>query len=267
MTSISSPVSQLCTQEQIDHPIYREWCETWKHSPIYHRKQWEFVYICQVLKQHGSLERGKRGIGFGVGREPLSAIFATYGIDVLATDAPNGSSSAWGRTEQYAAGMKELLWPEICSAELLAEQVRFMSVDMNNIPKNLRQGEYDFAWSACSLDHLGTLQAGLDFIYQSLKCVKPGGIGVYTTEYNMSSNVDTITHGPTVIYRRKDLEVFADILRNVGYDPAPFDFDTGDLPHDSYIDKPPYQQTPHLRMYYRNIATTSVGLYVRVPVE
>ena len=40
----------------------------------------------------------------------------------------------------------------------------------------------------------------------------PGGVGVHTTEYNLSSNERTVEQGPTVLYRRRDLDTIRDAL-------------------------------------------------------
>jgi hypothetical protein len=45
---------------------------------------------------------------------------------------------------------------------------------------------YDFIWSSCSLEHLGSLELGEQFIYNSLKHLKPGGVCPHD-EYNAQS--------------------------------------------------------------------------------
>src|SRR2546430_1704158 len=86
--TLEHPVSQLCTQRQVDSRAYRAWCAVMREEPRYHRKQWEFCYILQALAEAGVMEPEFRGIGFAVGREPLSAILAQHGCRVLATDLP-----------------------------------------------------------------------------------------------------------------------------------------------------------------------------------
>jgi hypothetical protein len=43
-----------------------------------HRKLWEWCYIAQVLWERGLLQPGRPGLGFGVGHEPLAALFASF---------------------------------------------------------------------------------------------------------------------------------------------------------------------------------------------
>jgi hypothetical protein len=83
--------------------------------------------------------------------------------------------------------------------------VNFRPVDMRDL--RLPWDEtFDFLWSSCSLEHLGSLEAGMDFVKQSTDLLKPGGVAVYTTEFNVSSNDETLTSGPLVVYRKRDVE-------------------------------------------------------------
>jgi hypothetical protein len=87
--------SQGATAAQCDDPAFLEWTrklQGWEEPvpPIYayNRKLWEWAYIAEAVTQAGLLEPGRRALGFGVGTEPLPAIFASYGLSVLATDQP-----------------------------------------------------------------------------------------------------------------------------------------------------------------------------------
>ena len=139
--------------------------------------------------------------------------------------------------------------------------MQFEAADMNAIPDHLR--DFDFCWSACALEHLGSLEHGLTFIERSLDTLKPGGLAVHTTEFNLSSNVDTLDHNPTVIFRQRDLEALAARLTAAGHQVAPFDWRRGERPLDRYIDVPPFTGEPHLRLLLDGYAATSVGLIVR----
>ena len=182
-----------------------------------HRKLWEYCYITQVLAEREMLQPGKRGLGFAVGHEPLPALFASTGCQILATDL-DGSvdvSKEWSSTGQHANQLSDLNDRGLCSAEAFADRVAFRPVDMNAIPDDLTG--FDFIWSSCSLEHLGGLDRGRAFILQSLRCLKPGGIAVHTTEFNVASNDSTVIDGGTVIYRQRDLELLADDLRSQGH--------------------------------------------------
>ncbi len=141
--------------------------------------------------------------------------------------------------------------------------VRHAFVDMTNIPRELMTGGFDFTWSSCSLEHLGNLQKGIDFVLDSLETLKPGGIAIHTTEYNVSSNDDTVESGSTSIYRRTDLQrLFAEAKRR-GFVVGPMDWGSGDLLNDNHVDVPPYTQDPHLKLKIQEYVCTSVGFFIR----
>lgn len=261
--TLSDPVSQTCTAAQFDEPEYREALE-WIKAPWHrHRKQWEFIYILRALQRYGMLREGARGIGFGVGIEPLPAAMAAMGCDVVATDlaADDERVSQWSVTHQHAAELDQLRNPAICPDDRFGDHVQFRPVDMNAIPADLV--DFDFTWSSCSLEHLGSIQAGLDFIRNSVSCLKFGGLAVHTTELNLTSNEDTIDTGGTVLFRRRDMERLAMDLVSRGHYVAQLKFDLGDKPLDAYVDVPPYASDDHLKLALASYVSTSFGIIVR----
>ncbi len=64
-----------------------------------HRKMWEWLFIAEALRERGMLAAGRRGLGFGVGQDPLVALFAAEGCDVVATDQPPDGAAASGGTD------------------------------------------------------------------------------------------------------------------------------------------------------------------------
>jgi hypothetical protein len=252
-----------CRQESFDQPYFAYWAHRLALGPAYHRKIWEHVFICQALWERGLLAPGSLGLGFGVGREPLAAFFASEGCLILATDlAPESAQSAgWSKSDQHAVGLETVWFPHLCARPDFETRVRFRACDMNAIPDDVEG--YDFCWSACALEHLGSIDAGLAFIENSLGCLKPGGWAVHTTEFNLSSNRDTLSTGGTVLFRRQDFERLAARLSAQGHVMAPLDFDPGFAPLDRYIDVPPYTDAPHLKLALEGYATTSFGLIIQ----
>ncbi len=94
--------------------------------------------------------------------------------------------------------------------------------------------------------------------------LKPGGVAVHTTEYNLSSNLFTRRRGDAVIYRRRDLTALADRLRRQGY-AIDLTFDAGDGPADQAVDRPPYSHDPHLKLQLGRYVATSYGLIIEKP--
>jgi SAM-dependent methyltransferase len=258
--SLERPVSQACTYDQFLSPIYAQWCEELRETPRLHRKQWEFVYILQVLSEKGMLGSGRRGLGFGVGNEPLPAAMAARGCEILATDYDyeQAKAAGWVSTDQHASGAVND--KGICDATTFAERVRFRVVDMNAIPEDLLK--FDFTWSSCALEHLGSIANGLRFIKQSLQPLISGGIAVHTTEFNCYSNWQTIDNNGTVLFRRCDIERVASELRAEGHQIS-LNFELGSSPLDNHVDVAPYSENRHLKLLIGRFASTSFGLIIQ----
>ncbi|MDZ4827126.1 MAG: class I SAM-dependent methyltransferase [Actinomycetota bacterium] len=259
--SFHDPISQACTFDQIESPEFRTWCAR-LHTPRWcHRKLWEWCFILQALTVNDMAAPGRRGLGFAVGNEPISAWLAACGATLVATDLPDAREKAaeWKATGQHAARLADLVHDDICPADQFLERVSFRPVDMNDIPADLR--DFDFAWSACAIEHLGDLEAGLRFFERQLDCLAPGGVGVHTTEFNVSSDDATLADGHTVLYRRRDIEELVTRVQALGHDMR-VTFALGETPEDLHVDLPPYTNT-HLRMKTADFVNTSFGLIVR----
>jgi SAM-dependent methyltransferase len=257
------PHSTLCRQDSFETPYFPYWAAQLGQGLRYHRKLWEFVFICQALYERGMIIPGMRGLGFGVGEEPLTAYFAGKGCKVTGTDlAPEAAAgTGWVETAQHAGGKEALRRPDLCPDAVFDANVDFRFCDMNKVPKDL--AGYDFCWSACALEHLGSIEQGLQFIENSIDCLKPGGFAVHTTEYNVSSNNETVSEGSTVLFRRRDLEELARRLGAKGHIVAPLDLDPGAGQLDTYLDVAPYRDEPHLTLALMGYAATSVGIIVQ----
>ncbi|MDR2667397.1 MAG: methyltransferase domain-containing protein [Holosporales bacterium] len=237
-----------------------------KESPRMHRKQWEFVYIAQALYENGMLASGKRGLGFGCGTEPLPALFASMGCEIVATDLDinDPNSIGWAENNQNTMNKVENLNTlGILQPDEFKKLVQFMPLNMNEIPKDLH-GEFDFNWSACAVEHIGGMDKSMAFLIENLKTLKSGGIAVHTSEFNLSSDVDTCFDPECFIFRRRDVESVANDLRKLGHEVFPLNFKIGTYLADKYIDTPPYYRNKiHLRLQIDQFVSTSFGLIVR----
>lgn len=209
------------------------------------------------------LAPGRRGLGFAVGTEPLPAVFAALGCTIVASDLPGDDSrvALWSPSAQWAEGLTALNARGHCEEQLFRERVSFRPVDMNAIPADLVG--FDFTWSSCSFEHCGSIEQGLRFVREQMKCLVPGGVAVHTTELNLSSDTSTLEAGPTVIFRRSDIERLVGELRDAGHEVAPLDLWVGDHRIDAHVDRYPYEQKEHLRLELGGFVTTSVALIVR----
>ena len=267
--SLANPVSQLCTANQFLTDTYRKWCREIKSPARYSRKQWEFVYIMQALSVNGMLTSGKKGLGFGCGREPLPGVFANYGCSILATDLSReiAQEKGWVDTLQHSSTLDELYTSahRYISRSDFDNTVKFQAVDMNNIPPTFKH-QYDFTWSACALEHLGSLRHGMDFVKNTADCLKPGGIAVHTTEFNLSSNDATCEETGCSIYRAKDIQQLIRELEEDDYIVSSLNLNVGENSVDHYIDAPPYGFSPHLKLALSGFVVTSIGLIIKRPI-
>lgn len=259
--------STLCQQAHFGYDQYRYWARALKETPKFYRKQWEFVFIAQALFERGFLSAGKRGLVFGAGQEPLPALFASFGVEILATDqaADQAEASGWTRTGQHTFDLSALNQRGICTDRLFQELVSFQPADMNDIPAAF-DGQFDFCWSACALEHLGSLEHGLSFIENSMRTLRPGGIAIHTTEYNLSSNDDTLESQFCSFYRRRDIEDLVVRLERRGLQVAPIDWQIGEGFAERVADFPPYGRgEPHIRLHSDRYEVTSIGLIIHRP--
>lgn len=262
LPTLENPISQVATANQLQSPIFKDWCQRLGLPNYPNRKTWEFVYICRVLELNGMIKPGKKGVGFGVGKDPMVAYFSKNGVDVLATDLDINiaKQKGWVHTNQFSKSLDDLNENGITSDKNLRNHVKLRSVDMNSIPDDIEG--YDFTWSACAFEHLGSIEKGLEFVKNSLKCLKPGGIAVHTTEFNASSNEETLTSGATVLFRFKDLQRLQRELSKDGYE-ITLNLNIGTQPLDEFYDLPPYSDYNHLKLKLGEFITTSIGLFIR----
>ncbi len=278
MTSAQNLRSIACRYQDFASPWYRNQEEQLKIRQIYswhsaaeidfvNRKFWEWCAIAQVLDERGKLRVGSQGLGFAVGTEPLSAFFASRGCGVLATDlAAEESSPGWIERNEHASSLNNLFFPQLIDADEFGQKVSFRPADMRNLAG--LPGGHDFIWSSCALEHLGTLEAGMEFVVESAKLLREGGVAVHTTEFNVRSRWRTVVEGPNVIYRRSDLKKLSRTLSREGFKLAPLEFDTGSHQYDREYDRPPYMQPGkrHVKLEIDGFVATSFMLIVERPL-
>jgi hypothetical protein len=268
--------SKPSTQADLESDWAAYWIGELKAAHIFHRKLWEFAYALQAIYENGCLRPGARGLGFGCGEEPLPSYFADHGIDVTVTDLEPATAAAqgWIDTSQHTSSLDAAYHAHLVSREQFDRRVSLRYVDMNAIPSDLR--DFDFCWSICALEHIGSIQKGLDFIENSLGTLRSGGIAVHTTEFNYLNDEQTIDDWLTVLFQKQHFRLLAERLERQGHYVAPLDFDVGDKPLDKFIDLPPYfhdwteyqravwnDPAPHLKVSFDGFACTCFGIIVR----
>jgi SAM-dependent methyltransferase len=263
--------SCLCTQTQLESEPFVRWARAMQAAwtpdgsgrPVnLHRKLWEWIFIARVLEQRDMLRPGRTGLGFGVGNEPQAALFASRGCRILATDLSPADHRAahWSGAGQHASALDTLNRDGLCPQGAFAASVSFRHVDMTRIPHDL--SGFDFTWSSCAFEHLGNIVKGQEFVLAQMDCLRPGGVAVHTTEFNLSSNWRTLDWAQTVLFREKDIQELAAALRADGHG-ITLRLDPGHLPADEYCDVPPYSSgAAHLKLRIGRYRVTSLGLVI-----
>jgi hypothetical protein len=235
-------ISSICKQSDFLTDRYDFWCKTMREMPRFHRKQWEFYYVAESLFQRGLLSPGKKGLVFAVGREPLPACFASFGCSITATDLASDDPVAegWNSTNEWCGGLDKLNDRGICDPDEFSRLVDYRPVDMNAIPADLRN--YDFNWSSCSFEHLGSISKGLAFL---------------------KNQHDTLEEEHCVIFRQQDIERITAELRTLGHHVEELDFSLGWHPLDYKVSLPPYKEAHHLRLQLGHYICTSIGIIIQ----
>lgn len=264
--------SIVCRYEHLSSDWHMRWAprlagfDPQKLVPAFsYRKCWEWAAIMQALDERGMLRDGRRGLGFAVGSEPLPSAIAATGAEVLATDLHEDRvTGGWIGTGQHAASLDALHRTDLIRRADFDRLVSFQPADMR-VLDGLSEEAFDFLWSSCSLEHLGSLEAGMDFVRRSTAFLKPGGVAIHTTEFNCSSLDQTLETGGDVIYRQKDIEALDASLRSIRCGLARPDFYCGDHRHDIDFDVAPYFQTGrmHLKLDIGGFVSTSILLVVQ----
>ncbi|MBZ4655022.1 MAG: hypothetical protein JG781_2379 [Peptococcaceae bacterium] len=254
-------VSKLCNEQDFKTEWFKNCCVKLQEPFKYHRKLWEYCFIYESLLERGYLQPGKKGLGFAVGKEPLTAAFASHGCRITSTDLEleKAQAQGWTLSNQHCNSILDLNKRGICDPYLFNSLVTFKYMDMNKID-NETFNVYDFTWSSCAFEHCGSIDLGKKFIINQMNCLKPGGIAIHTTEYNLSSNKNTIETGPTVLFRKQDIEWIVDNLRALGHS-INIDYTVGKGEIESIVAK----QTDtdyHLRLHLDGYITTSIGLII-----
>jgi 2-polyprenyl-3-methyl-5-hydroxy-6-metoxy-1,4-benzoquinol methylase len=267
--------SKPSTQEDLESDWAAHWATQLKTQILFHRKIWEYVYLMQALFDGGAMEPGKRGLGFGCGREAIASSLAGQGLRLTITDLPSEEmrKRGWADTNQHAAMRDAAFYAHLVDYPTFDSLVEFRPVNMNAIPNDLR--DYDFCWSVCAFEHLGSIDKGLDFVVNAMDTLKPGGVAVHTTEFNYLDDTNTLTAGETVLFQRRHFEQLAERLTAAGHKIAPLDFYVGSKPMDRFIDIPPYpndypdevrrqwgDESYHLKLMVGAFACTCFGLMV-----
>ncbi|MFN3890913.1 MAG: methyltransferase domain-containing protein [Beijerinckiaceae bacterium] len=268
--------SKPSTQADLESDWVATWCGKLGIPVVFHRKIWELCYVLQALHDADLLVDSARGLGFGCGQEPIPSFLASNGVSVVVTDLNPEASAAqgWLSSAQHTTSLARVHKQHLVDEETFRKYCTLRYVDMNDLPDDLRG--FDFCWSICALEHLGSIAAGLDFIENSLKTLRPGGLAVHTTEFNFLNDDETIDNWPTVLFQKKHFVEIERRLTAAGHMVRPLDFDVGSKPLDRFVDIPPWphdqsdyvrsvwgSDTAHIKLSIDGFVSTCFGIIVQ----
>lgn len=250
--------SEVCRVEHFLRNNYFYWCQALREGPRFHRKQWEFVYICAALAERGLLKPNHRGIGFGVGTEPLAECFASLGISVTATDLRNDFVK--GATLSILGSRYPIPHRGGIASDLFDNFIKLDRVDMRAVGPE--HAGYDFSWSACVIEHMASIDDVVAAVRNAVAVLRPGGVSVHTTEINLGPDDGVIVRDDKLLFRARDFRRIAAELRQDGHHVAPLSFYPGSHPIDVTCDAPPFREDPHMRLDVNGYPVTSFGFVV-----
>lgn len=257
LPSFENPDSQLVSASQFYEPACRYWFERIGFPLMMDRKAWEYSYILHAINTYARTGEGARGLAFGCGKEFITAMLAADGAQILATDyvPDTETENHWA-----ARGLDDLFFEQHISKQAFESRVSFQHVDMNEISDELT--DFDFCWSTGSLEHIGSHDNGLAFVENAMKCLRPGGIAVHTTEFTLTSETAYYDSAELSFYCRADIEALAARLLANGH-MIVLNFDRGMTVADTHVDLPPYHGGYTLAAHFQSHIISSIGLIIQ----
>jgi SAM-dependent methyltransferase len=176
---VSLPLTKVCdAADWFDPEMLHVVREELREPPRFHRKQWEFALVFQALERLGLLGPACDGLALGGGRERLLYAVAPRVRRLLVTDlyAPD---TTWkeARTDDPDSYVRE---GAPFAVDLRALQVRRMDMRELELPDRA----FDFAYSCCAIEHIGTEADFAHHLREVHRVLRPGGAYVFTTEFH-----------------------------------------------------------------------------------
>ncbi|MDB5684291.1 MAG: class SAM-dependent methyltransferase [Sphingomonas bacterium] len=169
--TLTAPVSQIFTPEQIDEEPFQRWRHTLQIDGPSDRLLWEQIYVLEVLSRYGLLKPGARGLGFDATWSLLPAAMAKRGASVvIAGTGAEGETSALDHFRR----------PALCDDMTFADHVSTCSADLQAVPPELVN--FDFLWSRGATASLESPAAALKFVEDRMICLSQGGIAIHLIE-------------------------------------------------------------------------------------
>jgi SAM-dependent methyltransferase len=156
-------------------------CPPYEPPDFVHRKAWEWIQTVYGLDQFGMLSRDTRGLGVGVGWEPLSFFFSNHVGHVVATDL-YPVDDQWSTRGAKEGNPQILEDPDKFAPYAYdRERVEFRRMDGRRL--DFPDATFDFVWSCSSIEHFGGHTGSAEAMQEIERVLKPGGVASVITEF------------------------------------------------------------------------------------
>ncbi len=214
---------KVCDAADWDDPQFRYAVEDMLGEKLWpRRKQWDFGMILVTLARAGKLNPASYGISFGAGRERILYAISRYVGRIHATDLYT-ADTRWKTARVSSADIREQVI-EASPMVINPDKIEVTSMDMCAI--TAKDKTYDFAYSACVLEHIGDRTDFVSHFREVKRTLKDEGVYAFTTEHSLM--------GKTIEHRgcyRFTPEFLIDCIHEAGLECEP-EFDASLTEHD-----------------------------------
>ena len=162
--------AKLCDALDFFRPEVIDWIRAVGEEPRLHNKQWEYAQVLEARKRYAP--NAKRLVGLGCGIDAIIPKLAETAELVTATDL-YGRPGAWKAAQQRP----DEFYPQV-------KNLRVHPMNMRQI--DLPRGAFDFVWSLCAVEHVGSADDVIDTVRQAGELLAPGGVMAITTEFTFA---------------------------------------------------------------------------------
>jgi len=185
-------------------------------TPILSRKSWENFFHYSILNNNSLLHKESVGISFGAGREHLIYYMSNKVKKIYATDLYQ-KDTVWVGTANTDSPDKYVKTNPLLDFTDSALDV--MYADMRDL-SYFSDNYFDFAYSSCSISHIGYYNDFLQHLKEAYRVLKPGGVYVVTTEITESGKFIP-THGMHMF----NIDILGKLVKESGFNTSEeFDF-------------------------------------------
>lgn len=258
--------NRVCNLEDWDDPALRPFLDAvFPHGANKHRKNWEIAQAVRALQDFGALGEGKRVLGVGAGTEPTIFYLARF-ADVVATDLYEA-----GGWEAFAPSAMLTTPERFAPFEYPHERLTVQHMDARTLA--FEDASFDGVFSCSSIEHFGTLQEIAQAAREIGRVLKPGGVAVLATEFQVGGEGRGGWPGVVVF----NLETLcAAVVEPMGLEMVdPLDLTISEATRSTCIELSRYILTvraqkpaplPHVVVEHRGHEFTSVNLVLRKPL-